>query len=135
MVDLHSVKSHRKLFLLSFLAGVFLLASCDIAPEVEETAPPERGEELYFPPDSGEWDRIDPALAGWDAEALEAVLHYAGQQRSSGVVILLNGRILTERYWEVVETPPDVIDYSGLIAGKNPTLRHRVVFPGVGGPL
>ena len=41
---------------------------------------------------------------------------------------------LAERYWEVVETPPDVIDYSGLIAGKNPTLRHRVVFPGVGGP-
>ena len=103
---------------------MFLLASCDIAPEVEETAPPEPGEELYFPPDSGEWERIDPASAGWDTEALEAVLHYAGQQRSSGVVILLNGRILAERYWEVVEMPPDVIDY----------LRHRVVFPGVGGP-
>ena len=112
MVDFRSVKSPSRLFLWSLLAG------CGSAPEVEEMSPPEPGEELYFPPDSGEWEGIDPASAGWDPEALEAVLEYAEQQRSSGVVILLQGRILAERYWEV-ETPPDVVDYSGLITGRD----------------
>ena len=101
-----------------FLAGGLLLAGCGSAPQVAETTPAEPEAELYFPPGSGEWERVDPASAGWDPEALEAVLEYAGQQRSSGVVILLRGRILAERYWEV-ETPPDVIDYSGLIVGRD----------------
>ncbi len=95
-----------------------MLAGCGGTPKVEETTSVEPAPKLYFPPDSGEWERIDPASAGWDPEALEAVLEYAEQQRSSGVVILLKGRILAERYWEV-ETPPDVIDYSGLIVGKD----------------
>ena len=101
------------------------MAGCSSAPKVEETTSAEPATQLYFPPDSGEWERIDPASAGWDLEALEAVLEYAGQQRSSGVVILLKGRILAERYWEVemppweVEPPPAVIDYIGLTAGKD----------------
>ena len=93
------------------------MAGCSSAPKVEEATSAEPATELYFPPDSGEWERIDPASAGWDPEALEAVLEYAEQQRSSGVVILLNGRILAERYWEVVEMPPGLIDYSVLTVG------------------
>ena len=62
MVDFRSVKSPSRLFLWSLLAG------CGRAPEVEETSPPEPGEELYFPPDSGEWEGIDPA-SGMDVNA------------------------------------------------------------------
>ena len=59
------------------------------------------GAELYFPPaDDAQWERIDPAEAGWDAEALEAVFDFADQRRSSAVVILLNGRVLAERTWD-----------------------------------
>ena len=112
------VKSPTSRFPLSLLAGVFLLAGCSSAPKVEETTSEEPATQLYFPPDSGEWERIDPVSAGWDPEALEALLDYAEKQRSSGVVILLQGRILAERYWEV-ETPPDVVDYSALIAGRD----------------
>ena len=111
------MKSPTKHLFRSFLAGLFLLAGCSSAPKVEEATSAEPATELYFPPDSGEWERIDPASAGWDPEALEAVLEYAEQQRSSGVVILLNGRILAERYWEVVEMPPGLIDYSVLTVG------------------
>ena len=55
--------------------------------------------DLYFPPRSGTWDAIDPSSAGWDTDALETALDFAGARRSTGVVLLVGGRILAERYW------------------------------------
>ena len=60
------MKSSTSRFLLSLLAGVFLLAGCGSAPKVKETTLAEPATELYFPPDSGERERIDPVSAGWD---------------------------------------------------------------------
>ena len=65
---------------------------------------------LYFPPATGKWKTVTPAQAGWDAKALDAALTYAGEQRSSGVVILHRGRILAERYWELPPSPTDPND-------------------------
>ncbi len=59
---------------------------------------------LYFPPGAGEWARVTPADANWDSAALDAALEYAGGARSSAVVVLLDGRILAERYWNVEAT-------------------------------
>ena len=56
---------------------------------------------LYFPPANGPWAQVDPASVGWDVKALDAALDYARSAHSSSVVILLNGRILAEREWEV----------------------------------
>lgn len=57
----------------------------------------------YTPPDTGEWQTVTPPEAGYDAAALEEVAAYAESQRSSGLVVLYDGRILLERYWEVPE--------------------------------
>ena len=65
---------------------------------------------LYFPPANGKWETVTPAQAGWDAKALDAALAYAGEQRSSGVVVLHRGRILAERYWELPPSPNDPDD-------------------------
>lgn len=102
------------------LFGLLLLPACSRSSppgETEEGPQVAPADGLYFPSDNAQWETTDPAAAGWNVEALEAALDYAGAQRSSGVVILLRGRIVAERYWDV-ETPPDVIDYSGLIAGR-----------------
>ncbi len=56
---------------------------------------------LYFPPASGDWAHVDPVKAGWNPQALDAALDYAGTAHSSGVVVLLEGRILAERDWPV----------------------------------
>ena len=55
----------------------------------------------YFPPDDGTWERVVPASVGWDADGLSAALDVAGGRRSSGVMILHQGRIMAERYWRV----------------------------------
>ncbi|MCZ6674544.1 MAG: serine hydrolase, partial [Verrucomicrobia bacterium] len=60
---------------------------------------------IYFPPENGEWETIDPASAGWDQSKLDELLTFAGEQRSSGVLILQNGKILAEQYW-----PPEKYD-------------------------
>ncbi len=60
------------------------------------------GEGLYFPPtDGGEWARVEPDAAGWDGAALEEALDFAGERRSTAVVVLFHGKILAERGWEV----------------------------------
>jgi len=60
-----------------------------------------RDKELYFPPDQGTWQTVRPADVGWDQAKLQEALDYAGQHRSSGVVILHQGKILAEQYWDV----------------------------------
>lgn len=76
------------------LAAVFLV--CGIA-----TVGASNGSGLYFPPKNVPWERVAPADVGWDAEALEEALAWAGDLNSSGVVILHRGRILAERQWQL----------------------------------
>ena len=73
-----------------------------------------RADALYFPPANGPWAHVDPASVGWDVKALDAALDYARTAHSSSVVILLNGRILAEREWDI-DGPPR---YARLRVGK-----------------
>ena len=70
---------------------------------------------LYFPSER-RWERIEPGKAGWDSKKLKTALMYAKDSKSSGVVILLNGRILAERHWEPVDTSPR---YRRMTTGKS----------------
>jgi CubicO group peptidase (beta-lactamase class C family) len=71
------------------------------AQESEEMPLPTQGgtAERYFPPDAGPWERVDPASVGWDAAGLSEALAVAAARKSSGVVILVGGRIMAEGYW------------------------------------
>lgn len=60
---------------------------------------------LYFPPADGAWATVDPASVGWDPARLQDALGVAADRNSSGVVILLGGRILAEAYWEPMDPP------------------------------
>jgi CubicO group peptidase (beta-lactamase class C family) len=56
---------------------------------------------LYFPDTDASWERVTPESAGWNASRISDAIDYAGAHQSTGVVILLDGRVLAERYWEV----------------------------------
>lgn len=57
--------------------------------------------DLYFPPIDGKWETVSLEESGWNAAKLGMAMEYAGQQNSSGVVILHRGRILAENYWKL----------------------------------
>lgn len=63
----------------------------------------------YFPPlaAAAEWEQISPAEVGYDSTKLAEALDFARQQRSSGVVVLYRGKILTEGYWNPDDLPAD----------------------------
>jgi len=60
-----------------------------------------RSSGLYFPPLKGKWETVSLDETGWKAAKLKIAMEYAGEQNSSGVVILYRGRILAEQYWKL----------------------------------
>ncbi len=78
---------------------------------------------LYFPPATGAWEQVDPAQLGWNVDRLKDAINYAGEQKSSGVVILYRGRILLEKYWPLDTSEKDANGrpnrYFHMRVGKN----------------
>ena len=56
-------------------------------------------EKPYFPPVKGTWETIDASSVGWNSAKLEALIKVVGEQNSSGLLILQNGKILIEKHW------------------------------------
>ena len=70
-------------------------------------AAPLAAQSLYFPPDSGSWETVNPEQVGWSSTGLAAALQLAAERDSTGVVILYQGRILAEGYWDAAGTPDE----------------------------
>ena len=104
-----------QLFLLSL---VLLTASCSendcgcITPQ-EET--------MYFPPITSEtiWETKTPENMGWNTTNLQTLYSYLEQKNTKGFIMLHNGRIVVEKYFndiqdhnysikiiEIIETKP-----------------------------
>lgn len=117
----------RTLLLPCLVSGAaFLLASCTTGPTADREGAGQPAVDASYeppPPGQGEWQTITPAAAGFDPAGLEDVLRYAEAQRSSGLVILVDGKILAEQYWLV----PQVVGsrYPRLVAGE--TADRRVI--------
>ena len=108
----------RTVFLGVLLLSPSLLVGCQTQPNSAplESASEAPSGDLYFPPlpGEGDWATIRPADAGFDEATLEQALAYAGEQRSSGVVVLYAGKILAEKYWQVPDS--DGSRYPNLVA-------------------
>ena len=73
-------------------------------------AEPLRAQQLYFPPVSGtEWSVTDPQELGYDAQAIQDLYAYLGERRSDAFLLLVDGKIVLEKYWEGF--PPDSVHY------------------------
>ena len=80
----------------SFLV-LFLCFSCN-SETAEPTSVPT--ETIYFPPLTGNaWETKSIASLGWKQEAVQPLLDYLQLKHSKGFIILVNGRIVMENYF------------------------------------
>ncbi len=74
-----------------------------------------RSSDLYFPPMKGKWETVSLDETGWKAAKLKNAMEYAGEQNSSGVVILYRGRILAEQYWKLKSAEEERSPYKNML--------------------
>ena len=80
----------------SSLLFIFLtLISCSEKGEIQEldTA-------LYFPPTTSEvWETVSPESLGWNTSEIQPLLNYLEEKNTKGFIVLYNGRIALENYF------------------------------------
>ena len=57
--------------------------------------------DLYFPTLTSKWETISPERVGINPQKLQKIIEYAKMQNSTGLIILYEGRILTEQNWNI----------------------------------
>jgi hypothetical protein len=55
---------------------------------------------LYFPPAGENWATVTPESLGWNTAALDEVYRYLESCHSKSFIILKDGKIAAERYWD-----------------------------------
>ncbi|MEM7106142.1 MAG: serine hydrolase [Bacteroidota bacterium] len=61
---------------------------------------PAEGQDLYFPPENGVWETIDPASLNWCADSLTALQSYLDEKGTKSFIILKDGKIALEWYFD-----------------------------------
>ena len=79
------------------LAAALILAAC-VSP----------------PPGEAQARIIDPASAGWNTAALDEVISYVADQKSTGLVIIADNKIIAEKLWPL---PADTGTFAGFVHG------------------
>lgn len=60
---------------------------------------------------------VEPASVGWNQAALEEVISYLASQKSTGLVIIEDNKIIAEKLWPL---PADVGAFAGFVHGTAP---------------
>ena len=85
----------RILFLFIFSALLYSCKKTPVMPVVNPTP-----ESYYFPPLTGDtWETKTPTSLQWDTTKLNAAFDYAGTKNTYGLLVLQNGKIVKEQYW------------------------------------
>lgn len=86
---------------LFFLFTICLFVSCKKEGATVTPAPiPVPAEAYYYPPLTGNtWDAKTIAATGWDSAKLQEAFDFAGTKNTFGLIVLQNGRIIKEQYW------------------------------------
>ncbi len=73
----------------------------------------------YFPPKNKEWATIPLEKKRWNKAKLGTALDYAKAQKSSGILIVKNGKILVETYWDISKSLENPL-FKDFVPGKTP---------------
>lgn len=89
----------RRFFISSLFCVMTTTTNLSFALEDNSRKSTATSTSFYFPPSNADsWEQIEPQQIGWNIKQLEAARDYAFAERSKGLLLLLNGRILFEAY-------------------------------------
>ena len=79
----------------------FVLFGCSSSDNVAEQPAAAVPEAMYFPPNDGSstWDTKSSSSLGWNQSAVQPLLDYLQLKNSKSFIILVNGRIVMENYF------------------------------------
>lgn len=84
--------------LATLLFGLLTLTACSSTSDA--VTPDPQPTTAYFPPLNGtEWETISPSALGWDETALQPLLDYLSLKNTRSFMILVDGRIVVEQYF------------------------------------
>ena len=88
-----------KKIIILFTLSLFSVG-CSSESDSNPTIPPV-GETMYFPPNDGSttWETKSIAALGWNQSAVQPLLDYLELKHSKSFIILVNGRIVMENYF------------------------------------
>lgn len=93
---------------------LFALPLCAFKATHKQTIPGQPA--MYFPPNnSEEWDKTTVSSLGWNENAVQPLLDYLKNKRTKSFIILVNGRIVMEEYFNG-QTQSDIWEWNS--AGK-----------------
>ena len=75
---------------------LLLLLGCSSNSDVVNPIP---NDLLYFPPTTGVWETTDPSSLNWNSSALQELYNYLELSNTKGFIILVDGKIVVERYF------------------------------------
>lgn len=79
-----------------FLIFIFNAFSCSKSPDVQ----PIPDNSIYFPSNTDtSWERTSISSLGWNQSAVQPLKDYLSQKHSKSFIILVNGRIVMEEYF------------------------------------
>jgi CubicO group peptidase (beta-lactamase class C family) len=85
----------RKIFILLLVPVLFLNCSSDSDSTVDTPA-----ESMYFPPLTGTtWETKSIGEMGWNENEVQPLLTFLEEKNTKGFIILVNGRIVMENYF------------------------------------
>lgn len=80
-----------------FSGILLILLSCNTS----EIPTPITDQEMYFPPISGnDWEKVAPSQLGWNESQIPALIDFLRSRNSKSFLILVNGRIVMEEYFD-----------------------------------
>jgi hypothetical protein len=121
------MKTYRLLFVC-----LILLCACkkdNTSSSNNPTPNPVNPEQYYFPPVTGDaWTTKSADSLGWNGTLLQSAFDYAGSKNSYGMIILHNGRIVKEQYWNgwTKDTRYFIFSAGKSVVGFLPALPNRM---------
>ena len=84
-----------------FVVLFYIFSSCSTSNESTSAVIPVANEAMYFPPNDGSttWDTKSISSLGWNQSAVQPLLDYISLKNSKSFIILVNGRIVIENYF------------------------------------